>query len=188
MEGQPRNRRRIDRVTATDFLDGIEERSSAQVREMRDECRIEEDRLSYTRRLLQGRLDIARAEQARRRGDGGTDLIGSLTQILADSPGSRRAPTSEFVRTPEVYTPAEAASRRREDSAVDDATLGRLPDLSDEELAKVIARLEAEERQVSDQRHQVIAHLDALQAALVRRYREGSAGVDEIVVSPPPGH
>jgi hypothetical protein len=66
MTQHDKQRRRIDRVTAPDFLDELEGRQPNEVRAMRDDCQAEEARLSYERRLLQGKLDIARAEAARR--------------------------------------------------------------------------------------------------------------------------
>lgn len=179
MDGGERKRRRIDRVTAPDLLDALPERGPEEIRALRDDCRLEEARLSYTRRLLQGRLDIARAEAARRSGGGEQDLISSLTAILADDP----SPRSSAPRAAPVYAPADEGGRRREDTLVDDSTIGRLPDLGDDEVAAVIQRLEADEREVSGLRRQVLSNLDALQAELVRRYREGRVGVDEIVAS-----
>lgn len=179
MEGGERKRRRIDRVTAPDLLDALTERSPEEIRALRDDCRLEEARLSYTRRLLQGRLDIARAEAVRRGGEGEGDLIASLAAILADDP----SPRASGPRAAPVYAPTDEGGRRRDDSLVDDSTLGRLPDLDDDELARVIQRIEADEREVSGLRRNVLGNLDALQAELVRRYREGRVGVDDIVAS-----
>jgi hypothetical protein len=175
MEQGRQTRRRIDRVTATDFLDGIGERSPAELRRLRDDCREEETRLSYTRRLLQGRLDIARAE-IQRRASGGGDLLSALPAILADAPTQRRD-----AHVAPVYAPSGSDSRRSGDALLDDASLGRLPDLDDEELATLVGRLGEEERNVSRLRRTVLDHLDRLQAELIRRYQSGDVAVDEIV-------
>ncbi|HVV90822.1 MAG TPA: hypothetical protein VHB53_10035, partial [Solirubrobacterales bacterium] len=63
--------RRIDRVLSDGYLDGLTELPLAEVRELRNEAEQEEADLSYVRRLLQGRVDIIRAELARRRGEFG---------------------------------------------------------------------------------------------------------------------
>lgn len=174
-------RRRIDRVTADDYLDGLEERTAPEVRAMRDECRDEESRLSYARRLLHGQLDVARAELARRRGSGGA-LLEALPSILADDPpGGGRGPRSAGMA--DVYTPEGPQGRRRGDRVLDEMPLGRIPDLSDEDLAVVIARLEREEAQISSLRRSVLEHLDALQAHLIERLRGGGSALDEIVSS-----
>src|SRR5436309_425067 len=86
----PGGKRRIDRVLAEDFLERLHEVSLEELRTMRADAEQEETDLSYIRRLLQGRLDIMRAEQKRR--EGGPDapsLIDLLPGILADDAGSR---------------------------------------------------------------------------------------------------
>ncbi len=81
-------RRRIDRVTAPDYLDGLADRTAAaEIRAMRDDCRSEETRLSYARRVLQGQLDIARV--------GALPTGGAEADEAAWSPPSRgRSPTT----------------------------------------------------------------------------------------------
>ncbi len=71
--------RRIDRVLAEDYLDGLKQASLQDVRELRGEAEQEEVDLSYIRRMIQGRIDILRAELERRGG------------------GFRLSPTSESV-------------------------------------------------------------------------------------------
>jgi hypothetical protein len=87
---EPTNRRRIDRIADGSYLDGIDDPSvvpASRLRELRSECEQEESGLSYARRVLQGRLDIVRAEVLRRSEagqDAAADLLGSLPRILAD--------------------------------------------------------------------------------------------------------
>src|SRR3954464_8302814 len=81
-------RRRIDRVLADDYLDGLAGRSLDEVRALRNDAEQEEADLSYVRRLLQGRMDLVRAEQARRTASGGAPLIDLLAEVLADGPRS----------------------------------------------------------------------------------------------------
>ena len=64
-------RRRVDRVLAPDYLVGLSQLSLEEVRARRAEAEQEEVDLSYARRLLQGRVDILRAEQDYRATDGG---------------------------------------------------------------------------------------------------------------------
>jgi hypothetical protein len=171
-------RRRIDRVTAPDVLDRAATLAIDEVRSLRDDCREEELRLSYARRLLQARLDIARAELARRAGEPGAEsLVASLPSILADAPGGQH----RDARSIPLYSPQEEAGRRMVDGLVDDASLGRLPDLSDEELRRLIERLTDAERGISETRAAVLGNLDGLQAELVSRYRSGTVSVDSIV-------
>ncbi len=176
-------RRRIDRVSDPDLLADIADAPEADVRALRDECREEEARLSYARRVLQGQLDIARSEQRRRSGhDDESSLLADLPRILADEPSA----TTRQARTVTFYAPQEGG-RRTDDSLLELPSLGRLPDMSDDELADLISRLEAEEAQVSESRHRVLANLDGLQTELVHRYRDGGVSLDE-VMAPTPTH
>jgi hypothetical protein len=179
----PQTRRRIDRVTAEDYLDDLGQRTPAEVRAMRDECREEEARLSYARRLLHGQLDVARAE-LERRGSGGdaSTLVTALGDILADRAD---APAGRSAANTTIYTPDGPQGRRRGDRVLDDVPLGRLPDLDDAQLVDVVRRLTEEEQAISRLRRAVLDHLDRLQQELITRYREGATSVDEVV--PPAG-
>lgn len=167
MAEQP-TRRRLDRITAADYLEGMEGWDAQELRARRDECRAEEEQLSYLRRLLQGRIDIIRAEQARRRGEGDDRLLDALPSLLADTPSAGR-------REPRALgtDPPEHRMRRAEDRLAVDSTLARLPDLSDEEIDRMLEELAADEERVSRLRRTVHERLDALQAELVVRYRDG---------------
>src|SRR3954466_9675249 len=85
-------RRRIDRVLAPGYFDGVETLDVEELRVRRADADQEEVDLSYARRLLQGRLDILRAEQASRRSDGpfahqprtDAEIVAALSRLLAD--------------------------------------------------------------------------------------------------------
>jgi len=187
-------RRRIDRVTATDFLDGLDDRTAAELRTMRDDCREEEAALSYSRRVVQGQIDIACAEQARRSAgheagheagrEAGreADLVDELSGILAEKTDGERDPLKARI-SPLFIPDDQAYASRLHDPHIDNPELSRVPDLDDEELAALRERLSAQEVQVSELRRSVLDHLDALQTELVRRYRDGTADVDAVVAS-----
>jgi hypothetical protein len=170
--------RRIDRVTDPELPGRIGDMQTAAIRSLRDDCREEESRLSYTRRLLQARLDIARAEVARR---GGADeqLLGRLPQILSEHGGVTGNPRSLRIYHPDEVDP----HRRLEDRELEDPALSRLPQLADDALDALISRLSKLERQVSDERARVLNHLDSLQGELVARYRDGRATIGEVLSS-----
>ncbi|QBI20251.1 aerial mycelium formation protein [Egibacter rhizosphaerae] len=168
-------RRRIDRVTDPSLPNQIPELPTGRVRQLRDECREEEARLSYTRRLLHGRLDIARAEALRRSGDD-DDILARLPEILAGDENSRGA-----ARALGFYEPGEREGRRVEDRVLDDSALAQLPEFDERGLAEFLAEIEEVERRVSEQRRVVLDHLDRLQAELVARYRDGRAHIGEVV-------
>lgn len=188
MEQPAGRRRRIDRVADPDLLADVADSSPADLRALRDQCREEEERLSYARRVLQGQIDIVRGEASRRTGGEGTSsLLADLPRILADEPSS----STRQARTVTFYSPEDEGGRRTGDTVLDMPSLGRIPDLSDEEITELLVRLQAEETAVSELRRQVMANLDALQEELVRRYRDGGVTIDEVMAStrtqPPKG-
>src|SRR5437763_1248165 len=81
-------RARLQDVLSATYLDDLEHRPIEEIRALRAECQQLEVDQSYLRRLVQGRLDIVRSEQARRVGGAGPsevgDLVEHLPQILAD--------------------------------------------------------------------------------------------------------
>lgn len=183
MEQGAGGRRRIDRVTAPDLLEGVADQSPDVLRTLRDECREEETRLSYARRVVQGQLDIARMELERRRGGGGApaqagddeELVERLSAVLADQPSS----SAREARSMSFYVPEDEPDRRGDDLRL--PALGQLPDLDDERIAALIEELQAQEARLSKARRAVLDNLDALQSELVRRYREGDADLDAIL-------
>ncbi|WP_370328332.1 aerial mycelium formation protein [Euzebya sp.] len=181
MADETPHRRRIDRVTSDTYLEGLADRAVGDIRAMRDECREEEARLSYARRLLHGQLDVVKAELERRDGGGSDSLVTTLGEILADQP---RGGPVRSVGDAQIFTPSGPTGRRPGDTVLDDVPLSRLPDLDDEELAAVVTRLTDEESSISSLRRTVLDHLDRLQEELVVRYRDGVASIDEVV---PPG-
>lgn len=61
-----------------------------ELRNLRRDSQRDEADLSYVRRLVQGRIDILRAELARRR-DPETPVVDRLSEILADTPSRHRS-------------------------------------------------------------------------------------------------
>lgn len=177
--------RRIDRILAEDYLDGIEAVATDEIRRMRDECEEEESGISYARRILQGKLDIARAEAVRRR-DAGSEaaasVLESLPSILGDDGPSSGAPAPRVTRF--LVPPAVQHHRRAVDQIADDSVLARVRDGSDEELAELVAQLGDKERELSRVRRSLLDRIDALQSELTRRYKTGSASVSELLSRP----
>lgn len=170
-------RRRIDRVAAPDFLDGIGEFPTPAIRTMRDECDQEEKRLSYERRMLQGRIDVVRAEAERRQSGAEGGLLDALPSILADRTPSRRADAQ--ARSSAMYTPEATPTRRSDDTS--ESALSQLPELGDERLAELLDQLVRDERAISDLRRRVMDHFDRLQVEVANRLRSGNLDANEIL-------
>ncbi len=181
-------RRRIDRVLAPEFLDELTELDLDDVRARRADAEQEEVDLSYVRRMLQGRLDLLRAEQ-HARADGGPSLPGtrtapgtrsdaeiaeSLSRILADE----RRTDHGLGRHLGNALPSRIGEHRREaERAVADVGGSDTIGLSDTELAATIDNLADVERRVSAARRQVQAVVDTLTQEIAQRYADGDLPV-----------
>lgn len=166
--------RRIDRVLAEDYLDGLATVDLAELRALKAEAEQEEVDLSYIRRLIQGRVDIARAEQARRAGGGSASLVESLPAILAEE---SRPPARGLGRHTTVEPSRADSHRRAVEQLVADVGLSDVGARTDDELVTAIERLVAEEASVSAKRRAVQQVMDACSAEVTRRYRDGEADV-----------
>jgi hypothetical protein len=162
-------RRRLDSILSPAFLDDLDSASPSDLRAKLREARIEEDALSYVRRNLHGRLDLLRAELARRRGEGDAGRsVQGLASVLADqgfATGVGRAGLS-------LRSAAIAATGVEEIVSSDDA-LARLPDLGDADIEGIIDQAATAERNVSQQRRQIHAVIDAIEAEMATRYKAG---------------
>lgn len=177
--------RRIDRVLADDYLAGITTLPLAEVRSRRDEAEHEETDVSYVRRLVQGRIDILRAELAHReRGGEAGSLLAELPQILGD-PGPRSAPRGLGKHA--QFEPSRADEHRRYvEALVADVDLSDVTARTDEELRAALGVFEREESDLSDKRRRIFAVLDALSSEVTRRYRDGEADVSDLLTGSPP--
>jgi hypothetical protein len=126
-----------------------------QLRARRKELQEHDDAVSYVRRVAQGRADLARAELARR--DSTAALAGpagqaELRDILADrllgANGRPPRPAEDFSGHPLAA------------------------ELDEMELTALTEALDVFEAEVSAQRQQLFAELDALTDELVGHYRE----------------
>lgn len=170
-------RRRVDRVLGKGFLDDLEGLSLQELRERRHDAEQEDADLSYIRRLLQGRLDIIRAERDRRAKEAGERVVDHLADVLADSPRSTHG-SGRFLS---VEPSRVAESRRRVEQLIADPHLSDIDTLTDGEIAQAYQEISDHEQAVSDLRHRVQVAMDTLTAEVARRYRDGRASVDELL-------
>ena len=179
VEVVPGGQRRIDRVLDPRFTDGVERLDLAELRARREQAEAEEADVSYLRRLLQGRLDILRAELVRRSATDEQDVAGLLAGLPAilsdDSPGT-------FSAVPRVQVPSRAGEhRRRVERLVSDETIARLPELDVEELTRAVEVLGEEEKVSTHRRAVQRVVVDLLRGELARRYRDGTAQVSQLL-------
>ncbi len=177
----PGGRRRVDVVLDPAFVTGLDELSLPALRARRREAEQEEADLSYLRRMLHGRMDIVRAEMARRLPDGDEgSLVSSLTEILTDpsrgTHGLGRHITVEPTRVDE--------RQRAVEKVVADADISDVEALDDAGLERAMSTLAAHEAEVSETRRAVQVVMDQLSGELTTRYRDGSASVDALLADP----
>ena len=164
--------RRIDRIRAESYLEGLQQLSLDELRARRDECLAEREYLSLLRRLVQGRAEILQAEvDARGSSEEVGRLVDRLATVLGGGDEHQGASRGEAVR---VGLPEEEMllARRRIERLVADAGISDPGSLDDDRLAEAVDALVTEERVVSDDRRQVLRILDTLQDELKRRYKE----------------
>lgn len=174
IEVRPGGRRRIDRVLAPDYAEGLGRLRLAEVRARRDEAAQEETDLSYLRRILHARIDIVRAEQRGRREGTTTPVLDKLASILADNALGPAKGSGRF----QTVEPSRAEEHRRSTEVlVADVVLSDVTSRSDEQLDSALAAYTAEESSVSQRRREVQKVMDALNAEIGSRYARGEASV-----------
>lgn len=178
----------LERILASDYLEGLDQRPTAELRELRASCENAEEGVSYARRLLQGRLDILHAELRRRHDQDGDDAAGGLVERLTAILSSDAAPSNPMAaRSTRLRVPPTAAMHEaRLDEIADEATLAQVDEQDTDRLEELIDRLAAHERELSRTRRQLFDRIDALRDELARRYKDGSASVSDILADRQP--
>ncbi|MFJ5268028.1 AmfC protein [Streptomyces sp. NPDC088358] len=186
-----------------------------ELRTLRRDAQRDEADLSYVRRLLQGRIDILRAELARRGGlrapaagsgsgaaEGGPggsaasttsssassavgrgaagepSVVDRLPEILTDAPARHRSSARHVT----VGTPHGEEYRRLASDMLSEVELSDLEARTDEELVEGMGRLVRYEQQVSRRRQRLQRTADDCSAEIARRYRDGEAQVDDLLM------
>ncbi|MEV8417107.1 ABC transporter substrate-binding protein [Streptomyces niveus] len=147
-----------------------------ELRALRRDATRDEADLSYLRRLLQGRIDILRAELARRAAPE-TPVVDRLSEILADTPSLHRSSARHVT----LSTPRSEEFRLLAAEALAEVELSDLEARTDAELHAAMGRLVSHEQQVSQRRHLLQRTADECSAEIARRYREGEAQVDDLL-------
>ncbi|MEU2347175.1 aerial mycelium formation protein [Modestobacter sp. NPDC049651] len=168
----------VDELLDPAFLDGVEQLPMGDVRALRRRAEQAEVNLSYTRRLLQGRLDIVRRELQRRAEHDGRSLMDLLPEILAEK---GRGPAHGLGRHQTVQPQAPEQLEHWVNSLAPGVDLSDVPGLPDDQLESAARALGAGERSLSERRRGVQQVMDALAGELGRRYRDGEADVAQLL-------
>jgi hypothetical protein len=160
---------------------GLTRLSLPELRTLRRDAQRDEADLSYVRRLLQGRIDILRAELARRGpasvAEHGHEVLDRLPEILTDAPARSRSSARHVT----LGTPHSEEYRRLAADMLAEVELSDLKARTDLELNTAMGRLVRYEQQVSRRRHRLQHTADDCSAEIARRYREGEAQVDDLL-------
>jgi hypothetical protein len=159
--------------------------SLPELRTLRRDAQRDEADLSYVRRLLQGRIDILRAELLRR---SPTDpvlerlpeasVVDRLPEILTDAPARHRS-SARHVR---LGTPHSEEYRLLAAEMLAEVELSDLSARTDLELSTAMRRLVRYEQQVSGRRQRLQRTTDECSGEIARRYREGEAQVADLLM------
>lgn len=171
----------LDQVLDPARYTDLSSRTVEELRALRRECSDVEDKVSYLRRLVFGRMDIVLRELARRaEGSDPGDLAGLIDELngaLADNrerPGHERMVGS--LRPPDIdEITAEL------DARLGPRNLTGLPELSDDEIGELADRLTELGQNYSERRRALFERIDALLAELTRRYGTGEATVESVL-------
>jgi hypothetical protein len=193
-------REEVEKLLAPALVLGLPDVALDEIRARRDACKRVEDLVSYLRRVVQGQLDLVKAETSLRvggaRGDLGA-LVDSLPGILAGPAsglggGSRpvtsthsMSTSSEMFDVTNDMTPGELAAALSPElgeillgSGLPAANLGSF---TDNELADLGRQLRDQEQELSEQRRTLHERIDLLQATIVERYKSGEADIDNLL-------
>ncbi|MEU6406296.1 aerial mycelium formation protein [Streptomyces sp. NPDC046985] len=157
-----------------------------ELRALLRQAQRDEADLSYVRRLLQGRIDILRAElEGRGPGaglasvldDGLPSVVERLAEILKDAPARHRSSARHVT----LGTPHSERYRRLATEMLAEVELSDLAARTDGELGAAMGRLVRYEQQVSLRRQQLQHTADGCGAEITRRYRDGEAQVGDLL-------
>ena len=149
--------------------------SLEELRGLRQQLQLEDDAVSYARRVAQTRLDFLKAEVIHRADKSDIivddELRNVLSSHLTGGPARPPRPTEDLSDHPLALELDELCAS---------AGLGRLKTLDDAQLVALTEAIAEFEGRVSSDRRERFDQLDALSAELVRRYRDGEADVDSL--------
>jgi hypothetical protein len=161
-------------VTTTQLPDPSE-LSLEDLRNLRQQLQLEDDAVSYARRVAQARLDLVKAEAVHRSDHSAAAVDEELRTVLSShltgGPARPPRPTEDLSDHPLAVELDELCASKG---------LGRLKSLDDADLVALTDAIAEFESRVSSDRRTRFDQLDALSAELVRRYRDGEADVDSI--------
>lgn len=176
-----------DETAGTDAIDAAELAGLdlTGLRARRDAAVEAETGLSYLRRLVQGPLDLVRAELEHRAAGEKRDiaaLVEGLPEVLTET--GRGAAGGRISRVLEPTEVDAGLTAELQDLTGGGARIADLPSESSESLVALAHDLDGLERRVSDRRKALHRTIDVLNGELAERYRSGAATVEGALSAP----
>lgn len=152
-----------------------------ELRAERNRMQLEDDAVSYVRRIAQARLDLVAAE-LNRADASQADLSGELQRVLSQHL-TAPAPATRAPRVDDDHLTNDARAIQLDQLCAEHgfSRLSSGESLSSEELASLTEALSNFERGISADRRERFERIDALGAELVRRFRSGEVQVDQFL-------
>lgn len=152
--------------------------SLADLRDLRTRYEEVENGLSYSRRIIQGRLDTIAVELDRRsEGVDHDDVLSRLPDALAAHTRGPGLPRHAGELEPPEWTDQITGEL---DEILTPINLSRLTELDEVELRRATTEIGMLEREVSEFRREIHRRIDRLQEELIGRYQSG-ATVDDLL-------
>lgn len=172
----------LERYVTEGVPDDLTSWTNERLRETRAADESAEAAVSYARRVLQGRLDIVRAELERREDAGSGEAADLLSRLPALLAGDHVPTDPARARATSVEVPEQAESIvARIDADLGEAVLSDLSRRDDAQVAVLIGTLEEHERQLSRVRRALFDRIDAMRDELAARYKDGRASVADLL-------
>lgn len=190
-------------VLAPEYREQLRELSLDEIRVRKVTCQHLEEALSYLRRIVQGRHDIARAELDRRATGGSPRTLGELVEALPDILAGGFGVVAPASETPkEGAAPAGVATGRMPDlthapdpsripgaealfnelkAIAGPSRLEGLTDVDADAVQDMVEDLYDLEQVVSTRRRSLHRQLKAINNEMIRRYQTGEATVDALL-------
>ncbi len=176
----------LEEVLDDKVLDALTTKPMDDLRRLRVRCTEVEADVSLARRVVQGRLDIIGHEVRRRSGDADAaaalpSLLFDLPSLMTDEPRAGRAGGGG--RAVSITAPGDVAHElvQRLDEVASPSRLTGVSEMADADLDDLLGRMRSYEHELSTVRRRLHERIDALQAEIGRRYRDGEVTVDSLL-------
>lgn len=166
---------RLNEVLAPEFISGLQSWSIDELRDKRKEAEDLESAISYARRLIQGKIDVCKAQSISKDNLIGDEPLDDIKEAITDHTfgATTRIAYNDISDGTLIPTNDEISNLLGFEIEL-------LPE-SQDTVDAFVALLEAGETNLSEMRHRLHKIIDMLRAQIVSKYQSGQANVEEIL-------